>query len=187
MSSVLGVRRVGNSGTYLGLPSLIGRNRREILGFIKIRIVRKIQSWNHKFLSRAGREILLKSVVQALPSYALNVFLIPVGLARDIEREMNCFWWGIERGGSKGIRWRAWSHLCVPKKWGGLGFRSMREFNLALLSKQAWRIVQNPSSMVAKLLKSKYFPNSSFFEAKKGSNPSFVWSSILETQEIVRK
>lgn len=187
VSSVLGVRRVGNLGTYLGLPSLIGRNRSEISSFLKSRIVGRVHSWNHKFLSRVGREVLLKSVVQALPSYAMNVFLIPAGLTRDIEREMNGFWWGAKRGRSMGIRWKAWNHLCVPKNWGGLGFRSMREFNLALLSKQAWRILQNPSSLVTRILKAKYFPNCGFLEAKKGSNPSFIWSSILETQNILKR
>lgn len=118
---------MGNSGNYLGLPSLIGRNESEILGFIKKRIVGRIQSWNYKFLSGAGKEVLLKSVLQTLPSFAMNVFLLPLGLIKEIERDMNYFWWGAESGSRKGIRWKAWNNLCVPKKWGGMGFRSMRE------------------------------------------------------------
>lgn len=40
---------------------------------------------------------------------------------------------------------------------------------------------------MARILKARYFPESDFLEAKKGSKPSFVWSSMLETQEIIRK
>lgn len=56
MGDILGVRRVGNSGTYLGLPSLVGINKKDILGFIKNRIVNRVQSWNYKFLSILDQE-----------------------------------------------------------------------------------------------------------------------------------
>lgn len=186
VGNIFGVRRQGNSGNYLGLPSLVGRNKREILGFIKSRIVNRIHTWSHRFLSKAGKEILLKSVIQAIPSFAMSVFLLPVVLVKEIERVMNGFWWGGENRVSKGIRWKSWEHLCVPKKWGGLGFRKLREFNMAMLSKQAWRLVQHPTSLVARVYKAKYYPNASFLEAKKGSNPSFIWTSIMETQETIR-
>lgn len=56
-----------------------------------------------------------------------------------------------------------------------------------MLSKQAWRLIQNPSSLAAKVFKAKYYPTSSFLEAKEGHNPSFVWSSILKSQDIIRR
>lgn len=171
---------------YLGLPSLVGRNKREVLGYIKNRILSRIQSWNHRFLARAGREVLLKSVVQAIPSFAMNVFLFPMSMIKEIECIMNGFWWGCEGEGRKGIRWKAWEHLCAPKSWGGMGFRRLREFNLAMLSKQAWRLLHNHSSLVARVFKAKYYPHCSFLDAKCGSNPSFIWKSVLESQDIIR-
>lgn len=42
----------------------------------------------------------------------------------------------------------------------GLGFRDLASFNLALLAKQAWRLLQNPYSKVAKIYREKYFRNS---------------------------
>lgn len=63
-----------------------------------------------------------------------------------------------------------------------MGFRKVREFNLALLGKQAWRFIQNPDSFVSKVYKARYFKNFSFIHAKMGSNPSFVWRSIMESQ-----
>ncbi|XP_031101849.1 uncharacterized protein LOC116005749 [Ipomoea triloba] len=56
-------------------------------------------------------------------------------LCVSIERTMNRYWWG--SGSERGIYWKAWDHLCVPKKYGGLGFKELRAFNMAMLGKQA--------------------------------------------------
>lgn len=65
--------------------------------------------------------------------------------------------------------------------------KALRKFNLALLGKQAWRIIQYPNSLIARIFKARYFPNSTFLEAKIGNCPSFVWRSIWETQPIIYK
>ena len=41
-------------------------------------------------------------------------------------------------------------------KGGGLGFRDLEAFNLALLAKQIWRIITNRNMLVSKILKAKY-------------------------------
>lgn len=115
MCSVLNIGEGNMNDNYLGLPSLIGRKQREILGFIKERVMGRIKSWTNKFLSRAGKEVLLKNVIQSIPNYALSVFLVPLELGREIERVMNSFWWGCEGERSKGIRWKRWEALCLPK------------------------------------------------------------------------
>lgn len=118
--------------------------------------------------------MLLKNVIQAIPTYAMSVFSLPLGLCKDLETAMNGYWWGCEGERGGGIRWRSWNVLCQPKKVGGMGFRSIKNFNLALLGKQAWRFIQYPNSLMTKIYKAKYFPKTSFFEAKLGNNPSFI-------------
>lgn len=60
----------------------------------------------------------------------------------------------------------------LPKEiWGGLGFIYLSLFNEALLVKNGWKMLYNPSSLSALILKSKYIPNSTFVQAKKGSKP----------------
>lgn len=184
---VLGMREGSMSGSYLGLPSLIGRNKREILGFIKYKILGRIRSWTNRFLSKAGREILLKNVIQAIPTYAMSVFLLPLEMGREIERIMNGYWWGCEGERSNDIRWKRCDLLCTPKQWRGLGFRKIRDFNIALLGKPAWRIIQNPNSLMARTYRAKYFLRDSFFNAKLGGNPSFIWRNILESHEIISR
>lgn len=81
-----------DDSTYLGLPNILGRNKSVILGFLKEKVRARIQSWDSKLLSRAGKEILLKTVIQAMPNYAMGVFLLPMELCKDIERMMSRFW-----------------------------------------------------------------------------------------------
>ncbi|XP_031120574.1 uncharacterized protein LOC116023707 [Ipomoea triloba] len=85
----------------------------------------------------------------------------------------------------RGIHWKAWDKLCIPKKYGGLGFKDLRAFNLAMLGKQAWRFLTRPQSLVARVYKARYFPKSSFVDAALGSNPSFCWRSIMAAHELV--
>ena len=58
------------------------------------------------------------------------------------------------------------------------GFRDIESFNLAKFVKQGWRLLQHPHSLVSRIFKAKYFPNTNFLEAKLGSKPSYAWRSI---------
>jgi hypothetical protein len=72
-----GSNGIQNFDKYLGLPALIGRSKRAIFNGLKERIVRRLQGWKEKFLSKAGREILIKAVAQAIPTYTMNCFRLP--------------------------------------------------------------------------------------------------------------
>ncbi|XP_019161023.1 PREDICTED: uncharacterized protein LOC109157626 [Ipomoea nil] len=133
VSNILGVEQGDTAGRYLGLPSLVGRNKKEILGFLKEKILNRVRSWNTRFLSRAGREFLLKNVLQALPCYAMMVFMLPASLCREIEVILNRYWWTRSVKNVAGLRWKSWGALSVPKAKGGLGFKDLRNMNLALL------------------------------------------------------
>jgi hypothetical protein len=80
-----------------------------------------------------------------------------------------------------------WEKMGLSKSKGGMGFRDLAMFNKALLAKQLWRIMQNPDSLVAKIMKAKYFPRSDLFEAKLGSRPSLAWRSMLSARELVHQ
>ena len=51
---------------------------------------------------------------------------------------MNSFWWGSKGDAQGGIKWMDWDRLCAHKSIGGMGFRNVREFNIAMLGKQGW-------------------------------------------------
>ena len=79
--------------TYLGLHIVVGKNKKASLNFIKDRVWGKLQGWKEKLLSEAGKEVLLKAVVQAIPMFAMSCFKLPVGLCQDIEMLIRNFWW----------------------------------------------------------------------------------------------
>nr|XP_017221408.1 PREDICTED: uncharacterized protein LOC108198150 [Daucus carota subsp. sativus] len=70
--NILQFQEAGANTTYLGLPSIIGRNKKAVLGYLKERMQTRIEGYDKKLLSKGGKEILLKTVVQALPSYAMS-------------------------------------------------------------------------------------------------------------------
>jgi len=63
LSRIIGVRHVIGTGKYLGLPSMIGRDKRSIFSFIKDRIWKRINAWRGRALSKAGKEVMIKYVL----------------------------------------------------------------------------------------------------------------------------
>ena len=79
---------------YLGLPSLVGRNKRNIFQQLKERVANKLSRWKEKFLSMASREVLIKAVVQAIPTHTMSCFLLPKSLCDELNSMVRKFWWG---------------------------------------------------------------------------------------------
>lgn len=99
---------------------------------------------------------------------------------------MRNFWSGQKQKEPK-MAWISWKRMCKPKAKGGMGFRSLQAFNLAMLATQAWRILLNPNSLVAQVLKAKHFPTSDFLNAQLGNSPFYSWRSIYSSLEIIKK
>lgn len=137
-------------------------------------------------MSQAGKEVLIKSIVQALPTYAMSMFLLPLDIIRDFERSLSRYWWGVKDNPKSGIFWMNWEKLTKNRQNGGLGFRDFRSFNLALLGKQSWRLATQPNILSSKLYKSRYFSNCHFLDSKLGGRPNYIWRSIWEVKQVVK-
>ena len=68
---------------YLGLPSFVGKGKKASFNYIKERVWRKLQGWEEKLFSQAVREVLIKSVIQAIPTYTMGCFKLLVGLCNQ--------------------------------------------------------------------------------------------------------
>jgi hypothetical protein len=111
-------------------------------------------------LSKAGKDILIKAIAQAIPIFAMSCF--------DLTKT-------------------SWETMTKSKKEGGLEFRDLYVFNLAMLARQAWSMLTNLESSCARVLKAKYFPNSTILDVTTMSGISHTWRSILKGVELVKE
>lgn len=142
---------------YLGLPTARGRQKRSKFQSIKERMSKRLMDYSEKCVSSGAKEVLIKSVAQALPTYIMSVFQLPVTLCDELTGMIREFWWGTEKGKKK-MAWLAWDKLTLKKCGGGIGFKDLRLFNQALLARQAWSLLEYPDSLCARMLKAKYYP-----------------------------
>ncbi|KAI5340961.1 hypothetical protein L3X38_020235 [Prunus dulcis] len=112
------------------------------------------------FYPLAGKEVLIKVVAMAMPNHAMSCFKLPVSLCREIESE-------------------------IAQKDGGMGFRDLVCFNLAMLAKIGWRILGQPQSLLGKVLHDKYHHGVGFLDARLGRKVSWGWRGILQGRRIL--
>jgi hypothetical protein len=148
INHILPMNRVAHFSKYLGMPTHVGRSKRQVFNYIQDSVWKKIKGWKARNLSFAGRSTLIKAVAQAVPTYVMSCFLLPKDLCNQLESMICRLWWGSNNDRKK-IHWVKWGKICSHKKKGGLGFREFRAFNEALLAKQGWRCITQPDSMVA--------------------------------------
>ncbi|KAK6146582.1 hypothetical protein DH2020_020451 [Rehmannia glutinosa] len=182
---ILGMIQVDSHGKYLGLPSVIGKSKRDVFACIKDRVWTRIEGWKEKQLSQAGKEIIIKSVIQSIPTFVMSCFKLPDSLLDDLQKMTAAYWWGSSTDQKK-LHWISWDTLSVSKPKGGFGFRNLRAFNMAMLSKQAWRLLTTPFSLLARVFKAKYYPDCDFMHASLGPRPSWSWRSIFEAKPLLR-
>ena len=88
------------------------------------------------------------------------------------------YWWG-DGDNQRRLHWFVWWKLCVPKKEGGTRFQDIHCFNLAVLAKQAWRLIDNLDSLCARVLKAKYYLDCGISNATPKKRASFTWKSFM--------
>ncbi|KAJ8755052.1 hypothetical protein K2173_016557 [Erythroxylum novogranatense] len=169
----LEVAETAGPTNYLGMPSVVGRGKRHIFHYVIEKLTRRLQGWKTTVLSKTRKDILLRTVAQAMPNYLMSLFLLLLDTCQELEKS------------NGGIRWLKWQRLAIPKIFGGLGYRDMRQFNISLLAKQGWRILKYPHSIAATILKARYFPTTDFFSTSLGNNPSYIWRSILQARSLL--
>ncbi|KAL0011169.1 hypothetical protein SO802_006277 [Lithocarpus litseifolius] len=185
MLQILGVKEVVKFESYLGLPTLIGRDKYHTFAYLKDRVWKKLQGWKGMLLSKAGKEILIKAVAQSIPTYTMSVFLLPLKLCDELNNLCAKFWWR-QVSNERKIHWKNWDKLSTSKKEGGMGFQDLKAFNLVMLAKQGWRMIQGNDSLLHKCFKARYFPRSSFLDAKESPGCSHVWRSLVTALPILK-
>jgi hypothetical protein len=91
IQEVFQVPEIKNHEKYLGLPSFVGRSKTASFSEVKNRVWRRMHGWKEKFLSMGGREVLIKAVAQAIPSYTMSCFRLSDGLCKELNSMFSNF------------------------------------------------------------------------------------------------
>jgi hypothetical protein len=121
---------------YLGLPTPDGRMNSGKFQSLQAKLAKCLVEWDDNHKSQAAKEVLIKAIAQAIPVYVMSVFKLPMGLCDELTKMIMRYWWVAENGKRK-THWIAWDIMLRSKDYGGVGFRDMRLFNQALISRQA--------------------------------------------------
>ena len=92
--SRLGIQATANIGNYLGFPIKhkgVPRNR---MNFIVERVMNKLAGWKARFLSFAGRSVLVKSVMSSIPNYVMQAASLLAHLCEKLDKINQDFLWG---------------------------------------------------------------------------------------------
>lgn len=136
-----------------------------------------------QLLSKVSKEVLIKYVLLANPVMLSRASDCLFSYAQTLTLRSLIFS-GAKIENNK-MHQISWSFMCNPKVHGGLGFKDLQSFNMALMAKQGWRILQHPNSLLSRVLKMKYFHATSFLQAQLDSTPFWSWQSILWGHQIL--
>lgn len=148
----------------------------------------RLANWKRRALSFAGRSVLIKAVLQSIPTYAMQTYLLPSYVCTEIDAKIRNFWWGHDEQPGHHLYLKAWTSICTPKEAGGLGFRGTRDTNEVFITKLIWQLNTTKDKLWVKVLRSKYLRGLNFLDENlRSDQPSWIWSSILKCREAFLK
>ena len=186
LRDILGIQNLGGMGSYLGIPESLEGSKVQVFGFVQERLINRVNGWTFKFFTKGGKEVIIKSVVTALPNHVMGCYRIPKTVMKKLTSAVARFWWS-PGGNTRGMHWKSWDKVCVPKADGGLGFKDLTDFNTAMLGKQFWRLIEKPYTLFARVFKGRYFRNASPLEPIRSYSSSYGWRSIVSARSLVSK
>ncbi|GJZ37317.1 RNA-directed DNA polymerase, eukaryota, reverse transcriptase zinc-binding domain protein [Tanacetum coccineum] len=150
------------------------------------KVKKRIFDWRNKSLSFAGKLQLVASVLSSLHVYWASMFMLPVSICDSIDKLFKNFIWGKSES-SSGIASVSWKDVCRPKNQGGLGLKSLRVMNCALMVKHLWYIASRKESLWVKWLNVYKLKGECLWDMKVRDSFSWNLKQILKLRDSVRK
>jgi len=189
LTRTLGFRQGELPTKYLG--NQLDINPKNLGNWQKItkKLRNKMASWTFRSLNIAGRLVLLKSILQAIPIYPLSIMAAPQGACTKIKEIYGKFIWG---GPNQQRKWAlvSWKSLTKRKEEGGLGLRYPKKLNKVLGAKLWWRWMRGGNDLWKEIWRHKYnMPKKMeeilrLEETPKGST---IWDLASQNRELVNK
>ncbi|XP_018514451.2 uncharacterized protein LOC108871905 [Brassica rapa] len=148
----LGIHNDGGMEKYLEIPKDISASKCKLFTFLKDSLMHRVNVWTGRWLSKGVKEVMIKSILLALPTYVMSTFMLPLEICENFASTIAQFWWS-SNPPKRGIHWAKW------KKY--------------------------PDSLVAQVLRGRYYRMTSPLKAISASSPSYVWTSIFAARKLL--
>ncbi|KAH9727055.1 putative ribonuclease H protein [Citrus sinensis] len=145
----------GTLGKYLGIPLCHNRMSRQTYQSIIDKVDQRLSGWNASHLILVGRITLAQSVLQAIHVYAMQTTNLPRSIKMKIDQLCRRFIWS---GSAEHQKMSLVNEdtICTPKCKGGHGFKKLNIMNHALLMKNTWQLITEPTELSNQVLLTKY-------------------------------
>ncbi|XP_026383413.1 uncharacterized protein LOC113278906 [Papaver somniferum] len=157
LSRRLKVPSMNPNEKYLGIPLLIGKNKKQCFEHLQDKVKNKLSIWGSSTLSQCGKSQQIRTVTNTIPAYTMSCLQIPMEIINNINVMQRDFW---------------------HKDIGGQGFRYLKILNQAFLVRAAWRICTNYDAQWVQCMSAKYFPGTSLLHANKKTDCSWDWKGM---------
>ena len=135
--------------TYLGLPLITTKLKYQDCRPLLSKICFRIETWTSKFLSFAGRLILIRTVLFGILGYWSMFLFLPNHILKRINSMVFKFLWGgYYKPTGRCHHKVSWLDCCHPTLEGGLGIKNIYEWNKSAILFQFWRLVQPNASSI---------------------------------------
>lgn len=187
-ANILGCKVAKGSFTYLGAS--IGTSPKKIAFWDPMihKVKSRLDGWEVDYISMAGRLVLLKVVIDSLPIFWFNLYLIPASVLRSLEQIRRSFIWGQSENGKPKIQLISWDKITLPKNEGGLGLTPLGVRNWSLLAKWWWRCYSEKGKKWNIIMSERYGRNlqHNLYDINGDRGTSHTTKGILSLRSIPR-
>uniref|UniRef100_A0A803PII6 Reverse transcriptase domain-containing protein n=1 Tax=Cannabis sativa TaxID=3483 RepID=A0A803PII6_CANSA len=163
---------------YLGTPICPKKLSAKQCDLLVEKMVARIRTWSSRNLSFAGRIVLINSVLMAIHSYWSQIMVLPKTIIKEIESICRGF---LLNGKHQltGVAAVAWSKVCNTKSTGGLGLKSVGDWNNATMFKYIWAVAKKEDNLWVKWVHCVYIKGADWWQYSANTNDSWYWRKLV--------
>ncbi|KAL9659064.1 hypothetical protein QQ045_018630 [Rhodiola kirilowii] len=168
---------------YLGLPLTSRSLSRKDCDILTERTTARLNSWSNRFLSRAGRRVLVSAVLQAMVYFWVHVCILPKSVIQVVNSICARFLW---RGtcDKKGGHLAKWDEVCREKEEGGLGLKNSETMSYAMVINQMWGKNEGRPNLWSDWLEKYWSKGKHWWEEEVKSKSSCVLKRMMQCKDI---
>ncbi|KAM6568819.1 hypothetical protein CsatB_016804 [Cannabis sativa] len=168
---------------YLGVKLRPTKWRAEDCCVILDKLSLKLNGWASRNLSFAGCAQLIHSVLLGIRNFWMSLFILPQKIVVAVDKKCRDFLWGVNGNRSK-LHMPSWEKVCLPKQFGGIGFREGKKWNMAMVAKHLWAISSKQDNLWVKLINSIYLKNQDVWSCPIKPDLSWYFKKLLKIRNV---